>query len=278
MSDFTKIIVQLRGEVGEVINDWVLFRHFAALQSQHADGDPAADMRNKNLNFLIAICAKLRAEIVARLAELASTVRKGRINFANASRQLKGVGFNPCHVEVVALQSFLQEHEFEKKRNTEISHKAFTAEWQDEAGPIPMTARTLAKALTLAQRAMKRMDREVYGEIHARFMWRELRKRRYELLQPAAAFFMIAEHIRLPEAIRAQIILDEVAAGRFHQELMDAEVNGTKIQIYASRKWGAINLGGQLLVLPQYPLQAIGKIEGKQFVVDPAWKSETEMN
>jgi hypothetical protein len=59
---------------------------------------------------------------------------------------------------------------------------------------------------------------------------------------------------------------------------MDAEVNGTKIQIYASRKWGAINLGGQLLVLPQYPLQSIGRIEGNQLVVDQVWKSETEMN
>lgn len=273
MPDFTKIIVQLRGELGEVINSWLLFRHFAALQSQHASGDPAANMRNNDLNFLIAIGAKLRAEIVARLAELASTVRKGRLNFSNASRQLKGVGLNPCQVEVDAFQAFLKEHEFEKKRNTEISHKAFTAEWHDEVGPIPVMAHTLAKGLVLAQRAMKRMDREVYGIVHARFMWRELRKRRYELLHPAAAFFMIAEHIHLPEAIRAQIILAEVAAGRFHQELMDAEVNGTKIQLYASRKWGAINLGGQLLVLPQYPLQAIVNIEGEQFKVDSAWKT-----
>jgi hypothetical protein len=107
-------------------------------------------------------------------------------------------------------------------------------------------------------------------------MWQELRKKRYELLHPASAFYMIAEYINLPEAVRAKIIQGEIAAGKFHQELMDAEVNGTKVQVYASKKWGAINFGGQLLILPQYPLQSIGKVESDHIVVDLAWAKKEE--
>lgn len=189
--------------------------------------------------------------------------RKGRITFENASRQLNSAGHSKCREEIDAFQTFLKSHSFEEKRNEEISHKEFKAEWTDERAPIFIPPKVLAKAIVFAIRAMKRIDREVYGEIHGRFMWHELRKKRYELHHPAAAFYMIAEYIKLPGAVRTKIIAQEIKEGRFHQDLMDATVNGVTVQVYASKKWGAINLGGHLLVLPEYPLQRIDNIEGR---------------
>jgi hypothetical protein len=81
---------------------------------------------------------------------------------------------------------------------------------------------------------------------------------------------MIAQDVRVPEAVRAQIIIGELQAGKFHQELMDARVNGVMVQVYASRKWGAINLGGNLMILANYPLQSIQDIEGEGIAVAPA--------
>ncbi len=42
---------------------------------------------------------------------------------------------------------------------------------------------------------------------------------------------------------------------------METTVNGMKMEVYVSKKWGAINLGGQLLILPQYPLQELQQID-----------------
>lgn len=272
MYDYKKIIVQLRGELGELINSWLLYRHFCALRRKERTDDPAKDMKNRNLNFLIAISDKLRSEIIARLAELASKVRKGRLTFENGSRQLRGVSLDSCRAVLEKFQKYVEANPFEEKRNNEISHKNFVAEWKDELAPLTIADFVIVKALALALRVMKRMDHEVYGEIHSEYFWKDLRKKRYELFTPAAAIYMIAEHINLPESVRARIVAMEIAGGKFHQELMDAEVNGTKVQIYASKKWGAINLGGHLHILPGYPLISIAKIDDPSIIVDPAWK------
>jgi len=236
----------------------------------------AKDMDNRNLWFLESIIDKLENDIISRLSELAKPVRRGRINLENAKNQLKRVGMNDCSCEIEAYRDFVNCHRFEEKRNREISHKKFVLEWKDEKAPIHVPYKNLLRTIAFLLRAAKRIDLEVYGEIHSKFMWRELRGRRYTSTMLPFAEYMIAQHIRLPQSIRARIIEREIHEGKFHQKLLDVEVNGVNVQVYASKKWGAINLGGHLLILEHYPLQSITKIEGQNIIVDPAWKDSTK--
>jgi hypothetical protein len=123
-------------------------------------------------------------------------------------------------------------------------------------------------------RTIKAIDALVYGKRHSTFFWQSLRRERYRSALPARVEYLIAEHIHLTESVRAQIIVDEIRAGKFHLDLMDATVNGIQLKLYVSKKWGAINLGGHLHILPQYPLQSIVNIEGSGIAVDPAWKAD----
>jgi hypothetical protein len=277
MSEATKIHVQVRGEVGEVIHSWCLMRHFMAVRAKEYTGDLEKDMENQNLWFLSALVDKLESEIVSRLSELAKPIRRGRINFENLTSQLQRGGVNSCEKYVRAFRSHLKANRFDQKRNNEISHKAFVLDWADEKPPIHISYPALLRGLALAVRTMKAFDRAVYGSIHFRFMWLELRKRRYKAALPPRAGYMIAEHIHVPVSVRAEIIKHEIQTGRFHQDLMDAEINGIRTQLYASKKWGAINLGGHLMIVEAYPLQSIQTIEGANIVVEPAPKNEVPL-
>jgi hypothetical protein len=42
---------------------------------------------------------------------------------------------------------------------------------------------------------------------------------------------------------------------------MTSTINGAKVTVSACREWGAFLLGGRLIVLDQYPLQALNSIE-----------------
>lgn len=269
MADYTKLVVQLRGEVGELIHSWVLLRHFLVGRRREATGVIEQDFKNQELWFLNAIIEKLENELFSRLSELAETVKRGRITFENAASQISRAGFAACNDEIKTFREFIRSRQFEEKRNKEISHKEFVAEWDDERAPIHVPYPVLVRAIALAMRVMKRIDREVYGTIHAKFMWHELRSRRYSMNLLPRSSYMIAQDIRVPEPVRAQIIVEETRSGKFHQELMDARVNGVIVQIYASRKWGAINLGGNLMILAHYPLQSIQDIGGEGISVAP---------
>ncbi len=271
MADSTKVIVQLRGEIGEIILSWTLLRHFLSLRSQHSTGDLQKDMESRELWFLNALIDKLQNEIISRLSELADKKARGQLTFSNGSGSLNRLGHPSCKDYVERFRTLVVTSQFDKKRNNEISHKAFIEKWDKERAPIHVTYASVLRALGMAVLVMKRMDEQVDGKIHSRFMWRELRNRRYSMTMLPRAAYMIAEHIHIPEAIRAQIINDEIRKGRFHQELIDTVVNGVNVQIYASKKWGAINLGGHLLILKQYPLQKLERVDSPEIVVDPAW-------
>lgn len=249
----------------------MLLRHFLALRKQRTTDDVKKDMENRELWFLNALVEKLRDEAVARLSELADTRTRGRLTFANGSAALRRLGHPDRCQDVEWFRAFVEGEHFDEKRNREISHKSFVTDWDEERGPIHIKYTTVLRALAMAVRVIKSMDEQVYGKVHSRFMWRELRRRRYTAIMLPRADYIIAEHIRIPEAIRAQIIQQEICEGRFHQELIDTEVNGVKVQVYASKKWGAVNLGGHLLVLPEYPLQKLEKIDGPGIAADPAW-------
>ena len=54
------LVANLRGEVGEVLTNWVLLRHFMAAASKLQSANPAEDLLNKDLAFLCLLRENLR--------------------------------------------------------------------------------------------------------------------------------------------------------------------------------------------------------------------------
>ena len=103
---------------------------------------------------------------------------------------------------------------------------------------------------------MKKIDRIVLGP-SAKYVWPEMRKKRYHLMAPASAAYMLVPHLNLSPEIRQGVILEEMAEGRNVWSDMPATINGETVTVSASKEWGAFMLGGKMVVLPHYPLQKL---------------------
>ena len=112
----------------------------------------------------------------------------------------------------------------------------------------------------MALRLMKRIDRKVIGPA-AKYLWPEMRKRRYKLMNPAKAAYLMLPHLNLMPDVRRAVILEEMDEGRAVWSNMTSTINGVEVTVSTCREWGAFLLGGQLIVLDQYPLQALNSIE-----------------
>src|ERR1039458_5272638 len=64
-----------------------------------------------------------------------------------------------------------------------------------------------------ALRVMKKIDRVVLGPA-AKYLWPEMRKKRYQLMNPASAAYMLVPHMNLSPEIRQRVIMEEMAEGR----------------------------------------------------------------
>ena len=95
----------------------------------------------------------------------------------------------------------------------------------------------------------------------ARYLWPEMRKRRYKLMNPAKAAYLMLPHLNLTPEVRRTVILEEMEEGRAVWSDMTTTINGKEVTISACRGWGAFLLGGRLIVLEPYPLQALKSIE-----------------
>ena len=112
----------------------------------------------------------------------------------------------------------------------------------------------------MALRLMKRIDRKVIGPA-AKYLWPEMRKRRYKLMNPAKAAYLMLPYLNLMPDVRRAVILEEMDEGRAVWSNMTSTINGVEVTVSTCREWGAFLLGGQLIVLDQYPLQALNSIE-----------------
>jgi hypothetical protein len=106
---------------------------------------------------------------------------------------------------------------------------------------------------------MKTIDAIVLGRA-AKHLWREMRKRRYVLMNPASSAYMILPHLYLSREVRSQIVMEEIAEGREVWTEMPTTIDGQETKIPACRRWGAILLGERMIVLDQYPLQELKSI------------------
>jgi hypothetical protein len=248
-TELDNLISNLRGEVGEVVTSWVLLRHIMAQQRELSSDDIAKDMANESLAFVSMLRSKLADEIVARLSELAEP-KIGRLTFYFVAEKL-----GKLEAEVRAFRSFITREKFQQKRNHDISHKELPEKWAKH-GPIRIPYRTLRRAAGHALRLMKKIDRIVLGP-SAPYVWVEMRKKRYQLMAPACAAYMLVPHMNLAPEIRQRVILEEMAEGRDVWSDMPATINGEKVTLSACREWGAFMLGGRMTVLPHYPLQGL---------------------
>ena len=152
------------------------------------------------------LTTKLSDELVARLAELAEH-KIGRLSFHFAALKI-----GKLEDRVQAYSAFISRQRFEEKRNYDISHKELPEQWSQHKH-IWIRYRTLVKAIAHALRLMKMIDEIVLGPA-AKYQWREMRKKRYELTSPpASAMYMLLPHLYLSPAIRQRVIMEEMAAG-----------------------------------------------------------------
>ena len=247
------LISNLRGEVGEILTSWVLLRHLMAKERDLSSEDVAQDMRNESLAFVSMLRTKLADEIVARLSELAEE-KVGRLSFYFAAQKLKKLD-----AEVKTFSRFITREKFQQKRNHDISHKELPEKWTDHR-LIVIPYRTLLKGISHALRLMKTIDGIVLGPA-AKYLWRETRKKRYALMAPASAMYMMLPYMKLSQEVRQRVVIEEMAAGRQVWSEMATTINGQEAKVSVCRDWGAILLGGQMIVLDQYPLQELTDIK-----------------
>jgi hypothetical protein len=247
------LISNLRGEVGEIVTSWVLLRHIMRNERQLFSDDPASDMANESLAFVSMLRCKLADEIVARLSELAEH-KIGRLTFHFAAMKL-----GRLDDEVRAFSAFIWRQKFQEKRNYDISHKELPERWSQHKN-IHIPYRTMLRGVALALRLMKRVDRIVLGPA-ARYLWHEMRKRRYKLMNPACAAYMVLPHLNLSPEVRQAVILEEMAEGRQVWSDMTTTIDGRHVTVSACCEWGAFLLGGRMIVLDHYPLQALSSVD-----------------
>jgi hypothetical protein len=193
-TDLDNLVSNLRGEVGEIVTTWILLRHWMGKAQKLTTDDIGKDMANPELAFVSILRTKLADEIVARLSELAEP-KIGRLSFHFAAEKL-----GKLHGDVDAFRSFIEREKFEQKRNQEISHKELPEQWA-KRGPIHIPYQTLLRGVGHALRLMKKIDRIVLGP-SAKYVWPEARKKRYQLMAPASAAYMMVPYMNLSPEIR----------------------------------------------------------------------------
>jgi hypothetical protein len=227
-------------------------RHLLVQESKTSSGDIAKDMKDQNLTFLRILHGKLCDELVARLSELAET-KIGRLNFHFIQLKL-----NRFFDEVERFGIFIQRYKFNEKRNYDISHKELPEQWSQHRS-IHIPYRDILRAIALASTLIKKIDAFVLGP-SAKYLWREMRKKRYELLNPPHAQYLLLPHLNLSKDARTKVIMEEMAGEFEVWSEMDATINGKQVRVPACKQWGAVIVGDRVIVLDAYPLQTLGEI------------------
>lgn len=251
-TELDNLVSNLRGEVGEIVTTWTMLRFLMTEVRRLSSNDIVSDMKNHNLAFISVLRHKMHDEIVARLSELANP-KIGRLTFHFAAAKL-----NMLHSEEDAFRRFIQRHRFEEKRNYDISHKELPEQWSEHQF-ILIPYKTLLKGLAHASRLMKKIDRLALGP-SAPYLWNEMRKKRYSVMNPPSAMYLLLPHLRLSNGVREKIIMQEMAEGGDVWSEIETKLNGADVKLYVCKKWGAIFLGDRILCLDEYPLQEVSQI------------------
>ena len=235
------LVSNLRGEIGEIIYAWVLMRALMAEANNLRTSDFEKDLANSRLSMLDSLTDKLSDEIIALLSELAEQ-KVERLTF-----HFVQVKIDKFEQKVNDFQRFIRRNKFHQKRNYDISHKELPEQWsQHKHIHIPYEA--LLKGIATALRLTKLIDGHVLGP-SAKYLWREIRKRRYSTTFPAKVSYLLLPYLWLSYDDRLNIIQEEMSEGRPVWEDMQITLNGVEMTIKAYGKWGAIVLGDRIILL-----------------------------
>jgi len=240
-TDIDNLISNLRGEVGDIVFSWIVMQKFIhqsrGLQTDNID----EDLKNPQLILANSLIDKLENEIISRLSELADE-KIGRLTFHFAQKKL-GV----LNDETTNFISFMEKEKFRKKRNLNISHKELPEQWTDHKS-INISYRTIVIGIVMAIRLIKKFDRHHLGP-KSKYLWQEMRRRRYKLTFPAKIGYILMPYIWLPNEVRKEIIIDEIKAGMHVWEDMSVSINGMDKDIKAYGKMGALLIDGHMMIL-----------------------------
>ena len=242
-TDTDNLISNLRGEIGEIVFTWTLMRSFMDQSSGLRTSDIKRDFENQDLVMLEALRDKLHDEIVARLAELAER-KVGRLTFYFAHQKINHLG-----KETAEFTRFIEENRFREKRNYDISHKELPEKWTDHKS-IHIPYRVTVRGIVMALRLMKKIDALHLGP-RAKYLWREMRGRRYTSPYPAKFGYMLLPYLWLSANDRMAIIREEMAQGCDGWKDMPIRINGSDTTIKAYGEFGAIILGRQVVLLDE---------------------------
>jgi hypothetical protein len=251
-TDTNLLISSIRGEVGELIASWHLYRDLMLSFRKLRTSDSSKDFLNPELNRIRVLINKLEDDMVSRLSELAAR-KVGRTNFFFASQR-----FKVLTKQVEDFESFVGDNKFRERRNKFISHKELPVRWEDVRAEPSISSTVLLKAIAKALRLTKRIDGIHLGP-RAKYLWIEMRRRK-ELFMPGKIAYTILPYLRLPDHVRIRIVLEEQQLGKPVWEEIETKVNGVASRLKACKEWGILNLGDRFLVLSQYPLIELKEI------------------
>ena len=246
-----KITSEIRGEVGEAIASWIMWRWIRQQSASLQTDDIAADMRRQDQVFLGLLSNRIHDDLVGRIAELGAR-KIGRVNFHFAAAKT-----GAFHTEVDRFIGYVERNRFIEKRNYDVSHKELTTSYGDVKF-IRIKPREIATALGMALRLIKKFDRIVVGPA-APFLWREMRRKRYELTAPARVAYMLLPYLRLSNADRLTVAMKEASEEHLPMwEAIETVFDGQPGLVEVNRKWGLIRTGpATAMAVEHYPLQAI---------------------
>lgn len=233
-TDADNLVSNLRGEVGDIVTTWVLYRILRVQIARQSSGDLEKDFSDQNLSALRMIADKLRDALIAQLSELAQE-KIGRLNFCFAATKLKAL-----ESETEQFSYYIDRRRFIEKRNYAISHKELPETWSEHKY-IHIPEAHLVRAIVMALRLIKKIDRLRIGPA-ARHLWYEMRKRRYELRLPGRVAYMLLPHLNLAPEVRERTIREEEQAGKQVWTEMPTMVNGRRATIRVAKEWGAIDI------------------------------------
>jgi hypothetical protein len=254
-ADLESLIGNLRGEVGEVITTWLLMRNLMANANQLRSDSLKADSENRDLKFLDILANKLSDELVGRLSELAEH-KVGQLTFHFAASKL-----SRFHGETRAFNTYIIKTGIRDKRNRDVSHKQAPGQISEQRY-LHIQYRVLLRAVALALRLMKRIDREVIGPASV-FLWQKARAKRYNFTSPPRAGYLLVPYMNLSPEERLIVVQQEIAEEQDVWTMMSAVINGQASNIPVCKKWGVILLGDQAVPLGSYPLIKLDKISTK---------------
>lgn len=171
-TDSELIISSLRGEIGDIIETWTLYRDLEITCKFLKSGDLTTDSKNQELIKTQVLKKKLKDYIISALSELAEK-KYGQITFAFACDKL-----NSYKKECNDYQQFINEYNFKSHRNQFVSHKSLPDTFENFVGEYRIIFNNF-KSHCQSYYTNKKIDSDFIGSGY-NLLWHATRQHRYD--------------------------------------------------------------------------------------------------